>query len=386
MEVQKVILIFDNMVKIGNKGWMAGGNVNSLFCYDFDTNEIEEKAKYKRDICYDPKKGMRNFHIFSRTIKAENRLVLMPQWTNEIAVYDLEHESEGLQYYRIPGIGVDGEVYLGFYSNGFVYFAIKRRNKLYRFDLNKKCVEDIELAKRLNLPENGNEKVSFWNPYSFFDGETIYMSINDTNKVVVYDTINDKASAYTIGEENIYDIYGDKDDIWAATTEGTIIRWNKNAGEVFRYKLTGDDLLSEKKYRLFVNGGNTYVCGPYRDNEILVISHVDNSVSRKKARLFENIVVNNNNSWLSNFISNSFICTKEMFAQYYNGAFCLTDSLEDSFHEPILLNMSDYLDEFVYFESKWLGVRDWFQLKQNESYIDDNINVGKRIFEIINNN
>jgi PAS domain-containing protein len=372
------------MIKIGHKGWMAGSNINGLFCYDFLTKKVERMAKFKCKRMNNSELGLSKIHLYSEIVHIGDYLVLIPLWDNEIAVYDISHNL--IRYCAFPGNPESAKAYLGYGYGGYVFFVKSNCKSLFRLDVEKNCVKEINIVDRLGVENWNYREDRFWNGYADMEEEKLYLTILNSNRIVEYDVINDAVQMYRVGEDPIFDISVDSDDIWVTTENGMILRWNKQFGELFKYQISANDVFDEKKCKIFVREGYSYILGAFQNNDVLTISHEDYKVVRKQTNLFENKVMSNKQSWESNFISVR--CGKQVFAQYLTGEFCVTDSLEDVFCDAIAIPVKDYLeDEQIGIgESEWADLGDFMEILFSSSPKTKKHcmnNIGNRIFNEI---
>jgi hypothetical protein len=350
---------FDEMVVIGGKGWMAGNTVSGLFCYDLATGKIERRIPFKDEVVYAHEQTVRRTHWYRGIVCVGNCLVLTPCWVGEIAIYDIKRDE--MRYCQVPWHEEPEPSFIVCQHENYIYYATATSKCFCRLDVAQNRIQEISIIDRLNL-EPCESSGKYWSSRSGCIAGRLYLAMADSNRVVEYDMTADQVQLYSVGEENLYDIKADRDDIWAVTVEGTVLRWNRDMGVKFRYRVTGEDLYPDRRYRLFLQEGCVYVLGVYQNNDVLMISQDDNKITRKKTKLFEREHMEDENRWEANF---TFVgCVEKIFAQYKTGEFCLADSLDDSSWKTIEISAGECKDDknILYIENPTWGLSEFVEM------------------------
>jgi hypothetical protein len=365
---------FDNIVIEDNKGWFAGSNVNGVFCYDFQTKEVERVAIFEKE-------EKRSLHLYCGMAQVGELLIFIPNTAKYISSYNVK--TNEIAYYEVPNTQEQARMYGGYYYGDSVYMAKMWSRNLYRLDLKKNHVEEIDVFGKIEdtLPDN---MAYFWNAHYCTDKCDIYLNIMDSDIIVKYNLKNGISKLYRVGTEPIYDMAFWEGDIWITTVNGTIVRWNSEVDEKFSYKeVENNDIYPIRKYRIFIEKDTVQIMGVYKNNDSLDICMKDNTVSRKSKKLFEGLPIINDEQWEKNYII--VIIGNEIFVQCKTGEFCKTNSFDTSNYEPpVNVDVNKYIlgEGNLFYENYWFGINEFWGMER-ENNVHEKDNVGSRIFKYV---
>lgn len=133
-QLPRTYQLTDEVCQIGNAIWYVT-YYNDLFCLDLKTGKNSREASLSGDTVW-------AYHII---VHYQGKLVIMPAWGKQIAVYDLNDKT--VRYCCLPQVGdvLTSQVY-----NGMIYLLSNETKQIYQYDMEKNfCMarESLQLSK-----------------------------------------------------------------------------------------------------------------------------------------------------------------------------------------------------------------------------------------------
>ena len=219
---KKIILYAKDCVKIENKIYFISLNMNLIFSIDINDNKIEL-------ITHIPNISFLYDELMGAIDICENKLVIAPNKTNEIWIYDIDkREWNNIERDEFAHIGTGGMLQIVKYNN-YMYLIGSSYPAIIKLDVSKMKAEYIKEPFIEKVKKMGELKDAFFRTHHAVRGEWLYLASCVDNTVLKFNLKTNEYKWLSIGSDDnkFSGIVYSLNDFWLSprTTE-KIIKWD----------------------------------------------------------------------------------------------------------------------------------------------------------------